>query len=213
MAVALINPNSTQAMTEAMVEAARLAVPDIAFEGWTSYSGPPSIQGAEDGLVATAPFLEVVKKASDNGAEGIIIGCFDDTALEQAANIAACPVIGIGQACYHFAAMQQWRFSVVTTLQVSVPVLECNVKKAGLAHALSRIHASGIPVLELEADPQKAEARILTVAQKAVAEDNIQALILGCGGMVTLTKTIRTQLTIPVLDPVEIAAKCMRWFT
>jgi len=47
---------------------------------------------------------------------------------------------------------------VSTTLQISVPVLECNVKKSGLAHALSRIHASGIPVLELEADPHKAVA-------------------------------------------------------
>ena len=212
MVVALINPNSTQAMTDSMVSAARQAAPAIAFEGWTSFNGPPSIQGPEDGVAATAPLLEVVQKASDNGVEGIIIGCFDDTALDQAAKIAKCPVIGIGQACYHYAAMRQWRFSVVTTMQVSVPVLEQNIEQAGLSHALSYVHAANVAVLELERDPTAAAIRVLEVAQKAESADKIDAVILGCGGMVNVTRTIRSTLSVPVLDPVEMAAKSMRWF-
>ena len=60
-----------------------------------------------------------------------IIGCFDDTALEDAANLADCPVIGIGQASYHYAALRNWRFSVVTTLSVSKPIIQSNIEGQG----------------------------------------------------------------------------------
>ena len=88
MSVIIINPNSTVQMTDAMLGAARHAVPDIPIEGWTSHKGPASIQGAEDGASATAPLLELVSRADAQGAKGIVIGCFDDTALHQAAQIA-----------------------------------------------------------------------------------------------------------------------------
>ena len=72
-------------MTEAMVSAAQAAVPRLSFEGWTSHDGPPAIQGAEDGALAAPPLLELVRHADARGAEGVVIGCFDDTALSAAA--------------------------------------------------------------------------------------------------------------------------------
>ena len=111
MAVVMINPNSTVSMTEAMLRAAREAAPEISFDGWTSHKGPPAIQGAADGEAATPPLLELVQKALEQQAEGIIIGCFDDTALAEAARIAHCPVVGIGQASFHQAALRNQRLS------------------------------------------------------------------------------------------------------
>jgi allantoin racemase len=150
--IVLINPNSTVSMTEAMLRTARNAVPDAYFEGWTSRYGPPAIEGREDGDAATPHLLKLVRKASDAGAKVIVIGCFDDTGLDEARRIAACPVIGIGQAAYHMAALAGARFSVVTTLAVSVPVLEENVKSCGLGGNLVRVRASDVSVLDLELD-------------------------------------------------------------
>ena len=64
MKVILINPNSTEAMTLSSVETAQKTAPEINFEGWTSFDGPPSIQGEEDGNYAIKPLLELVKKAN-----------------------------------------------------------------------------------------------------------------------------------------------------
>lgn len=211
MAVVIINPNSTESMTEAMLRQAQAAAPGIAFEGWTSAKGPPAIQGAADGAAATLPLLELVQNASDEGAEGIIIGCFDDTALREAAKIAACPVVGIGQAAYHFAALRQWRFSVVTTLAVSVPVLDTNIAAFGLSTYAARVRASEVPVLELDADPEAAAAVILAEAQRAERDDDINAVILGCAGMVHVVETVRAALEIEVIDPVVAAARSMTW--
>ena len=136
MAIIIINPNSTTSMTEAMVQTARAAAPNLRFEGWTSHDGPAAIQGADDGAAATPPLLDLVRQADAQNADGIMIGCFDDTGLTDAASLAKVPVLGIGQASYHFAALRQWRFSVVTTLAVSVPILEENVQRHGLSQYL-----------------------------------------------------------------------------
>ena len=211
MSVVIINPNSTSAMTEAMVQTAREAAPGLSFDGWTSVDGPAAIQGAEDGAKATRPLLDLVDKANKQGADGIIIGCFDDTALREAAEMATCPVIGIGQAAYHFAALRNWRFSVVTTLPVSIPVIEANIDALGLGGFLGKVRASNVPVLELENDPNGSEARMLGEARRAAKEDNIDAVILGCAGVVNLSKSIDQALDLVVLDPVVVAASCMKW--
>ncbi len=211
MAVIIINPNSTASMTKAMLVQARRASPDLAFEGWTSQDGPPAIQGEADGEAARVPLLRLVERASSQGAEGIIVGCFDDTALDEAADLADCPVIGIGQASYHYAALRNWRFSVVTTLSVSKPIIQSNIERYGFGHIISKVRASEIPVLELEANPCLAGKLVAQEAFAAQEEDGISAVILGCAGMVEVADTVRSELSTTVIDPVECAAQCMLW--
>lgn len=211
MSVIIINPNNSTVMTDAMVEVARAAAPEISFEGWTSHKGPPSIQGEADGALAAPHLLELVRQAETAEAEGVIIGCFDDTALVEASKLASCPVIGIGQAAYHYAALRGWRFSVVTTLAVSVPILEQNIAALGLNGYLCRVHASDVPVLALHEDTDAAARLVAEEARRAEAEDGVQAIILGCAGMVSVVEAVRQSTQIEVIDPAVIAAKCVGW--
>ncbi|ALG91057.1 MULTISPECIES: aspartate/glutamate racemase family protein [Actibacterium] len=207
MTIVFINPNSTQAMTRAMLASARAAVPGAAFEGWTSTGGPAAIEGPQDGDRAVPPLLHLVQKASDDGAAAIVIGCFDDTGLAEARALAACPVIGIGQAAYHLAALAGARFSVVTTLSVSVPILENNIRSYGLSGALVRVRASGVRVLDLEDNPAEAAPRVLAEMRRAVEMDGVESVVLGCAGMVTLLETARAEMPVNVIDGVEAAAR------
>lgn len=204
--IVLINPNSTVSMTDAMLRTARDAAPTALFEGWTSHNGPPAIQGAADGELAAGPLLRLVAKASDEGASAIIIGCFDDTELEAARKIAKCPVIGIGQAAYHLAAISGGRFSVVTTLDVSVPILTTNIHAYGLGAQLGRVRASGIPVLELEQDAEAATNRLIDEIKDAIREDDIHSVVLGCGGMVEIKQAVGKETSIRLIDGVHAAA-------
>lgn len=203
--IVLINPNSTAAMTEAMLSTAQAQAGAIPVQGWTSTDGPAAIQGPEDGALAVPPMLELVRKASADGAQAIIIGCFDDTGLDSAREVAQCPVIGIGQAAYHLAAIAGGRFSVVTTLAVSVPILEENIQHYGLSPYLSRVRASGVPVLDLEDDPVGASNRIVAEVQRAEAEDDVRSVVLGCGGMVHLSASAQAQTKLRVIDGVRAA--------
>lgn len=204
--IILINPNSTVSMTDAMLRTARDTVPGAQFDGWTSHDGPPAIQGAADGLRAEGPLLDLVAKASGERATAIIIGCFDDTALTAARKIATCPVIGIGQAAYHLAAVASARFSVVTTLEVSVPIIRANIQAYGLAGQLAKVRASGVPVLALEQDPRAASDQVMAEVRRAAAEDDVHCVVLGCGGMVDVGQSAVDAGDIRLIDGVRAAA-------
>ncbi|MGB3244558.1 MAG: aspartate/glutamate racemase family protein [Sulfitobacter sp.] len=203
--IVIINPNSSDAMTSAMVETARIA--GVAVEGWTSHEGPAAIQGPEDGAACIPPLLRLVRKASDAGARVIIIGCFDDTGLDLARDLARCPVIGIGQAAYHMAVLAGSRFSVVTTLPVSVPILEHNIQNYGFAPHLGRVRASGVPVLALETDPAGSGPKVISEIDRAVAEDNVSIVVLGCAGMVGIPDLYGTSSTVRLVDGVKSAVQ------
>ncbi len=198
-------------MTEAMVDTALKAVPGVNVVGWTSTKGPPAIQGEQDGEAAVPPLLELVKKADEAGATAIVIGCFDDTGLCAARELASCPVIGIGQAAYHMASLFGARFSVVTTLDVSVPVLIANIDNYGLKQNLGRVRASGVPVLALENDRKNATRQVKAEIRTAIREDGIDSIVLGCAGMVHIVDD-GDNATIKLIDGVHAAVKLASMF-
>lgn len=205
--IVILNPNSTVSMTKAMLATAQDTCPDMQIEAWTSHDGPPAIQGPEDGEACVPPLLKLVAKASDQGARVIIIGCFDDTGLAEARAVTTCPVIGIGQAAYHLAALAGARFSVVTTLAVSTPILEQNIQTYGLGGSLAQVRASGVPVLELETNLVASATRVLDEIAHAQNEDDIQSVVLGCAGMSHIPSRAGPDITVRIIDGVKAAVQ------
>lgn len=204
MRLLVINPNSTASMTEKIAAAARLAVPDrVEVVTITNHSGPASIQGPEDGALAAPGVLALVAAAK---ADAIVIACFDDTALAEARALSPVPVIGIGEAAFHVAMMLGARYSVVTTLSVSVPVIEANLTAYGIAGSCIRVRASDVPVLDLEHPGSAAEAKVSAEIGRALIEDGSQAIVLGCAGMADLAARLSTRHGVPVID--GVAAAC-----
>lgn len=205
--IVLINPNSTASMTKDMLEVAKHAAPDMNIEAWTSHDGPTAIEGPEDGEACIPPLLALVDKALNAGAKTIIIGCSDDTGLAEARAMASVPVIGIGQAGYHMAALASRRFSVVTTLEVSVPILAANVAAYGLGGQLGRVRASGVPVLALETDREASTKRVLDEIAIAALEDDVQSVVLGCAGMAYIPSVVPPDTPVRVIDGVAAATR------
>ena len=205
MRVLVINPNSTHSMTDGIVATARAAAaPDVTVDGCTNDSGPPAIQGEADGLAATPGVVQRVTGAAADGYDAAIIACFDDTGLAEARAVVPIPVIGIGQAAFH-AAMIFGQFSVVTTLPVSVPVIEQNIARYGMTGACAKVRASGLQVLSLESDPEAARARLEDCARAAAAEDQANALVLGCAGMSNFGAAMTAVSGLPAIDGVAAA--------
>jgi len=73
--------------------------------------------------------LARIAQAEKAGADAHVISCFDDTGLDAARSIAQAPVIGIAEAAFHVASMVGTRFSVITTLSRSIPLIEDNLLK------------------------------------------------------------------------------------
>ncbi|MGI9307163.1 MAG: aspartate/glutamate racemase family protein [Gammaproteobacteria bacterium] len=208
MKIALINPNSTAAMTEK----ARRAAEQFAFLGTEIRASnppdsPPSIEGHYDEAACLPGLLAEVRKAEEWGADGIAVACFDDPGLAACREIAAAPVVGMCEAAMHFASLVASSFSVITTLPRAVPIIEELARKYGKTHLCKKVRAADIPVLALEEDAAAAEEKIGAETARAVAEDGCEAVILGCAGMADLTARLSEKYNIPVIDGVVCAVK------
>ena len=207
MRLLFVNPNTTAEMTETVRRAAAaVAPPHVRLDAMTSPRGPAAIQGPEDGEAAIPGLLEAIDTGLADGSDAVVVACFDDTGLEAArARAAPRPVIGIGQAAFHAAMLLGGRFSVVTTLAVSVPVIEENLARYGLGRACARVRASGVAVLELERDRERASERVSDEIARAVAEDGVDAVVLGCAGMAPLVAPMSARHGVTVIDGVQAA--------
>ncbi len=206
MRILVINPNTTSSMTRKIAEAARLvAPPDVEIVARNPNSGPEAIQGREDGEAALPGTLAEVEKGRDERFDATILACFDDTGLDEARAISGMPTLGIGQAAFHAAMLIGKKFSVVTTLSVSVPVICKNLDSYGLAGSCIRVRASEVPVLDLERSDSDARRRVAAEIELALHEDQPGAIVLGCAGMTDLTTDLARRFNIPVIDGVVAA--------
>lgn len=208
MRIHVINPNSTASMT-ALIEAAalRVAADGTVIDAVTSRDGPASIEGYADEAVAVPPMLAEIRAAELRGAQAHVIACFDDPGLSAAREVAHGPVIGICQAAVQVACTITTRFSIVTTLPRSVPIIEDLVQDYGAGKRCRRVRAVDLPVLSLESDGVTARVRLLAETRAAIAEDGAEAVVLGCAGMTDLCDWLTAEAGIPVIDGVTAAVK------
>ena len=204
--IAFINPNSTDAMTKSCAKALRSELTDFQqVRAITNHEGPAAIQGEEDGDAAIPGLLTAMEKNSD--CDGFIIGCFDDTGLFDARMISTKPTIGIGQAAFHMAALRHGKFCVLTTLDVSVPVIKKNIKSQGFGKLCKGVVASGIPVLELENNPVESINTLSECIKLIEASDPDIAVVLGCAGMTNVYKQLQARHSAYLFDPIVCAAR------
>ncbi|WP_102959858.1 aspartate/glutamate racemase family protein [Mangrovicella endophytica] len=210
MRICFINPNSTASMTRKIAAAARsAAAPGTEILALTSPSGPPAIQGEADGRAALPGLLRLIEGNVDE-ADAFVIACFDDTGLAEARGLTAKPVTGIGEAAFRTASEGGRRFSVVTTLSVSVPVITANVRAGGFAGTCLRVRASEVPVLELEREGSAARETVAAEIGRAIAEDRPEAIVLGCAGMADLAESYTARFGLPVIDGVVAAVRLLQ---
>jgi allantoin racemase len=204
MRILVINPNTTASMTAKIgAAAASVASPGTEIVPVNPLDGPPSIEGYFDEVFAIPGIIAEMSKAPEMDA--YVIACFDDTGLDAARCSSPAPVIGIGEAAFHLASLVSGKFSVVTTLARSVPAIEHNLAKYGLASRCARVRSSEVPVLDLELPGSDARRKISAEIARAVAEDHAEAIVLGCAGMADLANSLSQEHGLPVLDGVTCA--------
>jgi allantoin racemase len=206
MRILVINPNTTASMTDKIGKAAKAAAsPTTEIVAVNPEDGPPSIEGYFDEVFVVPGIIAEMAKGST--VDAYVIACFDDTGLDAARCATEAPVIGIGEAAFHLASLVSGKFSVVTTLARSVPAIEHNLAKYGLASRCAKVRASDVAVLDLEVPGSKARGKISAEIARAIAEDRAEAIVLGCAGMADLAQALSLEHGVPVLDGVACAVR------
>ena len=204
--IRVINPNTSRAMTAAIGRTAReVAAPAVSIEAVCPSMGPASIESHYDEALALPGILSVVTAGESAGVDGYVIACFGDPGLAAAREIARGPVVGIAEAAMHLATFLGRSFSVVTTLSRTVGTTWDLAYSYGFGRACAGVHASDIPVLDL--DSADARASIAKTCAAAKEADGCDVIVLGCAGMTDLTASLSGELGIPVIDGVAAAVK------
>ena len=205
MRIKLINPNTTQRMTDAMGRCARdVAAPGTEVIAVNPTMGPPSIEGYYDEALATPGLLAEVMAGEREGCDGYVIACFGDPGLYAARELARGPVIGIAEAAMHAASHLGTGFSVVTTLGRTIGQAAHLAERYGMQRFCRGIHACEIPVLDLDTDPD-ARKVITEACREALESDRSDVIVLGCAGMADMCHRLSAQLGVPVVDGVTAA--------
>lgn len=205
MQILVVNPNTTESMTALIQDCARaVAGPGVVVDAVNPAQGPASLESHYDEAVATPHLLAEIEAGAAAGYDGFVIACFGDPGLLAARELVGGPVVGIAEAAMRSAGYLARRFSVVTTLERVLGHTWDIAHQYGVATLCAGVHASQLPVLDLETDPA-AYSVILEACQTALGADRSEAIVLGCAGMADLCAKLSADLGVPVVDGVATA--------
>ncbi|SDU59126.1 aspartate/glutamate racemase family protein [Gordonia westfalica] len=205
MRILVANVNTTESMTEAIAASARsVASPGTEIVGITPRFGADSCEGNFESYLAAIAVMDAIL-AYPEPYDAVIQAGYGEHGREGLQELLEVPVVDITEAAASTAMYLGHKFSVVTTLDRTVPLIEDRLKLAGLDQRCASVRASGLGVLELESDPERAVKAIVEQSTKAVHDDHAEVICLGCGGMAELEEQVRATTGVPIVDGVRSA--------
>lgn len=205
MRILVVNVNTTESITDTIAQQARaVASPGTEIVGLTPYFGAESVEGNFESYLAAIAVMDRVM-AYDQPFDAVIQAGYGEHGREGLQELLNVPVVDITEAAASTAMFLGHAYSVVTTLDRTVPLIEDRLKLAGLYQRCASVRASGMAVLELEEDPLGATEAIVRQAELAIRDDKAEVICLGCGGMAGLDEQIRQRTGVPVVDGVTAA--------
>lgn len=203
--IVVINPNSSEPVTQAIADAlAPLSPPaGAAFETCRIAHGPDTIATQAHTVQAALDVAEVVKSRPD--AAAFVVACFSDPGVDLCRTLVPQPVIGIQEAGILTAMARTDLFGIIALGPASVARHRLRIRQMGvearLAGELALDNASAKEVGQSEA----VFAQTLDLAT-TLKDRGAGAIILGCAGFSPRRAQLEQKLGIAVVDPVVAAA-------
>ena len=146
-------------------------------------------------------------RARAEGVDAYVIACYGDPGLHAAREVTENPVVGIAEASFYTASMVAARFSIVSVIPRVRTLLEEMVQGYGMAERIVAIRTLPLYVLDIERDPEGSMEKLREEVRRSVAEDDAEAVCLGCAGFARFAAELEAELGVPVLDGVVCATK------
>ncbi len=203
--IVVVNPNSSEAVTEAIDRTAapfRLpGGPEI--RALTNREGPPGVQSQAD-ADGVVPQLRRIAREEGREAGALVLACFSDPGLHVLREESAGPVLGIAECGLLTALTLGERVGVIAILARSVPRHLRYVRQMGLEARFAGDRPVELEVVEL-ADPVRTRARLIETGRQLCERDGADVLVLGCAGMADHRAALAQALGAPVVEPVQAA--------
>jgi allantoin racemase len=204
MRLLVANANTTEAITEACVAAARAhAAPGTEILGATPAFGPRVISTRAENAVAGHALLATL--ADHAGAvDACILAVSHDTALEAARQLMPCPVVGMTEAACLAACALGGRFAVLTLGTNTAPYKEL-VARHGLAARCAAVEGIAATPADALADPEGVQLSLLAAIEALAARAD--SVVLAGAALAGMDRALQPRARLPLLDGMACAVR------
>jgi allantoin racemase len=154
------------------------------------------------------PVTAISWYANQNRFDGYSIGCFYDTALDEAREVSGQAVVcGPCQSALHAVSNLCNRFSIIIGVEEWTVQMRDRVRHYGYIDQLASFRPVGLHVDDFQKDPAKTEAMIRAAVKAAIEIDKAEAIILGCTIEFGFFRQLQEEFGVPVIDAVYACFK------
>ena len=170
--------------------------------------GPTHLRYRYYEALVLVDILNLVREAEAKGFDAVIIGCFFDSGLQDAREVAHhTAVVGPCEASVQIASTLCDRFSIIVGSRKGIAQMMHNIRYYGMEKRLASFKPVDLAVLEFRQDKQETMRRLRVAGHEAVECDGAEAIILGCTAAHGFWRELQSELGVPVIDPVIAALK------
>lgn len=208
MKILLVNPNLTQAVTDAVLAAARSrAAPGTELVAVTGRFGPAVIGSRAENALAQHGVLELVAQHAP-GCDAVVLGVSLDTALWACRELLDVPVVGMTEAGMLCGATVATRIGLLTNGARMGPLYRELVQSYGLGDRLAGVATLSLTPQQMVGSPQDvqdAQEAVLEAARTLIERDGAEAVLLAGAAMASMAEALQPRLPVPLLDGVGCA--------
>ena len=207
MIILLINPNTTQLITERAVDAARsVASSGTVIDGVTGHFGAPIINSLTDNAIGAYCAIELAAKHA-NDYDGIVLAVSFDTALFELREMLSIPVAGMSESAMQEASRLGGRFSLISFGQRTKLLYEKLAIRYGKARQLASVRCLDALTPSQMSDTDFLAELVSEELAVAVKEDGAEVGILSATAFTGLADKLNCN--IPVVDGVTTAVRAI----
>ncbi len=209
MKLLIVNPNSSEIVTQASMESARRAAsPKTELIPVTAKGGPRNIDSAYGDYMAGHHMLAATQEAvRAHQPDAIVLAGFGNVGIYALKEVMDVPVVSISEASMAMACLLGHRFSTLTMLRQFIPYQQDLVRLYGFEAKCASVRAININVEECVTNREEALRQLAEQVQALVRDDGAEVVILACAGLCGYDEALTKMAGVPVLDPVAVAVK------
>lgn len=207
MRLLLVNPNISESVSHLILaEAQRSASAGTEIEVMTAPFGVAYIETRFEALIGAYAAAQV---AAEHHArfDAVVVAAFGDPGLTGLREVLPVPVTGLTEAALASAHLLGHRISIIAISQRIQAWYREVVNSYGFGTRLASIRALDQSLSRIDGVQDEHLEALKTLAERAVAEDGADVIILAGAPLAGLARLLKGQMPVPVVDGVSSAVR------
>lgn len=207
MRLLLVNPNISDSVSDLIrAEARRSASPGTEVEVLTAPFGVAYIETRFEAMVGAYAAAQVAAEHLGR-YDAVVVAAFGDPGLPALREVLPVPVTGMTEAALASAHLLGHRISIIAISQRIQAWYREVVEGYGFGSRLASIRALDRPLSAIGGVQEEHAQALKALAERAVAEDGAEVIILAGAPLAGLARSLHGQLPVPVVDGVSSAVR------